>query len=62
MWAQDPLNPVWEDTFTFVVEKPLGARIVMDLFDGEESKESFMGQAQRPDPKPLIPKRPKTDA
>jgi len=46
--VQETLNPVWEDTFTFVVEKPLGTKVILDIFDGEDTKEGFMGQAREP--------------
>ena len=45
----DTLNPTWGDTFTFVVEKPLGERLVLDVWNGEEGADgNFMGQVVVP--------------
>lgn len=46
--VSDTLNPVWEDRFTFVVEKPLVGKITLELFDGDEADASFMGQVSVP--------------
>ena len=46
--AADTLKPEWQDAFTFCVEKPLGGRIVLQLYDGEESEGAFMGQVVVP--------------
>lgn len=44
----DTLEPAWDDSFTFVVEKPAAAKIVLDVFDGEAADGRFMGQVVIP--------------
>ncbi len=41
---QDTLNPVWNDSFTFVVEKPLAGHVLLELYDGDERSGDFIGQ------------------
>jgi hypothetical protein len=45
---QDTLNPVWEDAFTFVVEKPLSGSVTLELYDGEQREGDFIGQVSVP--------------
>lgn len=44
----DTLEPAWDDEFTFVVEKPPAAKIVLDVYDGEMGDGRFMGQVTIP--------------
>ena len=46
--VQDTLSPVWEDTFTFVVEKPLSGHCVLDLYDGEQNSGALIGNVSVP--------------
>jgi len=42
--VQDTLSPAWEDSFTFVVEKPLAGQLLLELYDGEQRAGDFIGQ------------------
>jgi hypothetical protein len=45
---QDTLNPAWNDSFTFVVEKPLSGSILLELYDGDQQEDDFIGQVVVP--------------
>jgi hypothetical protein len=44
----DTLNPVWNDAFTFVVEKPLSGCVTVELYDGDQREGEFIGQGVVP--------------
>jgi hypothetical protein len=46
--VQDTLNPVWEDGFTFVVEKPLSGSVTVEIYDGSQQDSDRIGQVVVP--------------
>ena len=46
--VQDTLNPVWEDGFTFVVEKPLSGSVTVEIYDGNQHDSDRIGQVVVP--------------
>ena len=46
--VQDTLSPVWDDSFTFVVEKPLSGNCVLELYDGEANNGAYIGEVSVP--------------